>query len=70
VARAQSRLSVLAGAGCGGAASGFADGSHDGVRERWVVEAPNAGVAMVEARAEWGDGTRVHHVVLRSALLC
>jgi Tfp pilus assembly protein PilV len=67
--RAESRLAILAAAGCERASSGALEAP--GVREQWSVAPPRAGIAFVEARVDWlGSRSQRRTVLLRSALLC
>ena len=70
VRRLELRLASLIANGCGRAISGAEENASDGVRERWTVETAARGAALIEASAQWRNGARAHHLVLRSALLC
>ncbi len=70
VRRLELRLASLIANGCGRAMSGTQENASDGVLERWTVEAAAHGAALIEASAQWRDGARARHLVLRSALLC
>ena len=70
VRRVNHRLAVLAASGCARAESGVSDGAGDGMRERWTVGPPTAGVALLEASTEWRESNGPRAVVLRSAILC
>lgn len=69
VVRAQSRLALLESVGCTGATGGERL-LPDGLVDRWTVGAPENGVRLVDAWAEWDDSGRRRHVLLRGALLC
>jgi Tfp pilus assembly protein PilV len=67
--RAMSRLAALAAGGCARASSGALE--EPGVRERWRVAPPRAGIALVEASIDWqGRSSQRRTVLLQSALLC
>jgi Tfp pilus assembly protein PilV len=70
VQRALTRLAILSAAGCGRAASGALDAPAEGMRERWVVTTPRAGVVMMDEWVEWQGGGRPRSLLLESALLC
>jgi Tfp pilus assembly protein PilV len=69
IRRAESRLAILAAAGCERASSGALQ--IPGGREQWSVAPPRAGIAFVEASADWlGSRSQRRTVLLRSALWC
>jgi type IV pilus assembly protein PilV len=64
------RLAVLSASTCGGASSGEEPASGTAPGLRWRVAETRRGVRMVEAVAQWRDGTASRTLRLGSALLC
>jgi prepilin-type N-terminal cleavage/methylation domain-containing protein len=64
------RTTALAAIGCAAMRDGSRIDGPTGIRERWQVGAPTNGVVTVDDSLEWSSDGRIHHLLVRGAVVC